>query len=259
VLSRLTGAALRCSLARVRVGKKPIFLLPGAPLGFPDPKASDDEGLIAIGGDLSPARLLFAYAHGVFPWYDEGLPPLWWCPNPRAVMDAEHLHVSRSLRRVLRSGRFSLSFDRAFRAVMLECGRERESGTWILPEMVDAYCALHQLGHAHSVEVWRGSELVGGLYGVQCGALFAAESMFHRERDASKVALVSAVERLFSEGITIFDVQFLTPHLHSLGAYEIERSEYLERAGRAAENAISFQGLVWSEAHFSSSQIARKT
>ncbi len=232
----------------MRSRRKPLFLPPGAPLTFPDPATSDDEGLLAIGGDLTPERLLFAYERGVFPWYDEGLPPMWWCPNPRAVMDAEHLHVSRSLRRVLRSGRFSVSFDRAFRDVMLECGRERESGTWILPEMVGAYCTLHELGHAHSVEVWHDAVLVGGLYGVQRGALFAAESMFHRLRDASKVALACAIERLFAEGISLFDVQFLTPHLASLGAYEIPRSEYLERAARAVNTPVTFTGGAWARA-----------
>jgi leucyl/phenylalanyl-tRNA---protein transferase len=227
----------------VRSRRKPLFLPPGAPLTFPDPAHSDDEGLLAIGGDLTPERLLFAYEHGVFPWYDEGLPPMWWCPNPRALMDAAHLHVSRSLGKVMRSGRFTISFDRAFREVMLECGSERETGTWILPEMVEAYTALHLLGHAHSVEVWQGQGLVGGLYGVQRGALFAAESMFHRERDASKVALASAIERFFAEGITLFDVQFLTPHLESLGAYEISRSEYLERVAVAAKTPLVLRGF----------------
>jgi len=189
--------------------------------------------MLAIGGDLSPERLLFAYEHGIFPWYDDGLPPMWWSPNPRTVLDPQHLHVSRSMRRVLRSGRFSVSFDRAFRQVMLECGREREQGTWILPEMVEAYCVLHELGHARSVEVWQGERLVGGLYGVQRGGLFAAESMFHRERDASKVALITAVETMFQAGIELFDVQFLTPHLSSLGAYEIPRARYLELVARA--------------------------
>lgn len=219
----------------MRARKKPMFLMPGAPLGFPDPRFSDDEGLLAIGGDLSPERLLFAYEHGIFPWYDEGLPPMWWSPNPRAVMDPEHLHVSRSLKRVLRSGRFQVSFDRVFRAVMLECGRDRDEGTWILPEMVDAYCRLHELGHAQSVEVWRNGQLVGGLYGVRRGALFAAESMFHRERDASKVALVTAVEQLFAAGVTLFDVQFLTSHLESLGAYELPRERYLQLCAAAAK------------------------
>jgi leucyl/phenylalanyl-tRNA---protein transferase len=229
----------------MRARKKPQFLMPGAPLSFPDPNQADDEGMLAIGGDLSPERLLFAYEHGIFPWYDEGLPPMWWSPNPRTVLDAEHLHVSRSMKRVLRSARFSVSFDRAFREVMLECGRERDSGTWILPEMVEAYCHLHQLGHAHSVEVWQAERLVGGLYGVQRGALFAAESMFHRERDASKVALISAVKTMFSAGIELFDVQFLTPHLESLGAYEIPRARYLELVARAA--AKSSEEIRWSE------------
>lgn len=217
-----------------------MFLMPGGPLAFPDPNLADDEGLLAIGGDLSVERLLFAYEHGIFPWYDEGLPPMWWSPDPRAVMDVSHLHVSRSLNRVLRSARFEVSFDRAFRAVMLECGRERESGTWILPEMVEAYTALHELGHAHSVEVWRNQQLVGGLYGVQRGRLFAAESMFHRERDASKVALVTAVQQFFSTGTTLFDVQFLTPHLASLGAYELPRRRYLELCTLAVKEPDGF-------------------
>jgi len=217
----------------MRARKKPQFLLPGAPLAFPDPNLADDEGMLAIGGDLSPERLLFAYEHGIFPWYDEGLPPMWWSPNPRTLLDPEHLHVSRSMKRVLRGGRFSVSFDRAFREVMLECGRERDQGTWILPEMVEAYCRLHELGYGRSVEVWQGDRLVGGLYGVQRGALFAAESMFHRERDASKVALISAVESFFAAGIELFDVQFLTSHLQSLGAYEIPRARYLELVAKA--------------------------
>jgi leucyl/phenylalanyl-tRNA--protein transferase len=221
----------------MRARKKPLFLLPGAPLAFPDPNLADDEGMLAIGGDLSPERLLFAYDHGIFPWYDEGLPPMWWSPNPRTVLDSERLHVSRSLKRVLRSARFSVSIDRAFRNVIIECGRERDQGTWILPEMVEAYCNLHELGHAHSVEVWQGERLVGGLYGVQRGGLFAAESMFHRERDASKVALVTAVETMFRAGIELFDVQFLTSHLESLGAYEIPRVRYLELVGKAVAKA----------------------
>jgi leucyl/phenylalanyl-tRNA---protein transferase len=228
----------------MRSRRKPQFLLPGAPLAFPDPNQADDEGLLAMGGDLSPARLLYAYEHGIFPWYDDGLPPMWWSPNPRAVMDAEHLHVSRSLARVIRSGRFRVTFDRAFRDVIVECGNERESGTWILPEMVEAYCELHALGHAHSVEVWLGERLVGGLYGVQRGALFAAESMFHRERDASKVGLVTAVQRFFASGFTLFDVQFVTPHLASLGAHELPRGRYLERVAEAVKGAVSFSAIA---------------
>jgi leucyl/phenylalanyl-tRNA--protein transferase len=223
----------------MRARRKPLLLVPGAPYEFPDPEPNDDEGLLAVGGDLSPERLLLAYEHGIFPWYDEGLPPLWWSPNPRAILAPEQLHVSRSLRRALRSGRFRWTANRAFSEVIRECGRERDTGTWILPEMVEAYEALHRLGHAHSFEVWSGERLVGGLYGVQRGALFAAESMFHRETDASKVALVEAAAWLFAHGVTLFDVQFLTSHLASLGAAEISRSEYLRRARLAAASVCS--------------------
>lgn len=215
--------------------RRPAVIVPGGPLEFPDPERSNAEGLVAVGGDLSPERLLLAYERGIFPWYSEGLPPLWWSPDPRAVIDVASLHVSKRLARELRQVRFRVTFNRAFERVMIECGEEREGGTWILPEMVTAYTRLHELGHAHSVEVWRDERLVGGLYGVQRGALFAAESMFHRETSASKVALVTAVRRLFAAGVTLFDVQFVTPHLESLGAYTIPRTEYLRRAAAATK------------------------
>jgi leucyl/phenylalanyl-tRNA--protein transferase len=211
---------------------------------FPDPRAADDEGLVAVGGDLSPRRLLLAYECGIFPWYEPGLPPLWWSPNPRALLDAQHLHVSRSMRRTLRQARHELSWNRAFEAVMRACGENRDDGTWILPEMIDAYVTLHQLGHAHSLEVWDGGVLVGGIYGVQCGGLFAAESMFHRETDASKVALISAVRSVFQLGIEVFDVQFLTPHLSRLGAYEVSRAQYLTLLGHARTRRIDLRRLV---------------
>jgi leucyl/phenylalanyl-tRNA--protein transferase len=194
-----------------RRGRRPVLLLPGGPVGFPDPDQADDEGLLAIGGDLSSERLLFAYEHGIFPWYDEGVPPLWWSPNPRAVVEPSRLHVSRSMRRVLRSDRFQVTYDTVFEDVMRCCG-DRPGGTWILPDMIDAYVRLHQSGHAHSFEVWEAGELVGGLYGVQRGALFAAESMFHRSTDASKVALIYAVRSLFGAGMALFDVQLLISH-----------------------------------------------
>jgi leucyl/phenylalanyl-tRNA--protein transferase len=213
---------------------RPALLLPRGPLAFPDPETSDAEGLLAVGGDLSPERLLLAYENGIFPWYAEGLPPMWWCPDPRAIVDPDALHVSKSLARELKRGRFRVTANTAFERVMLECGRERDDGTWILPEMVDAYVRLHSLGHAVSFEVWQGEELVGGLYGVLKGALFAAESMFHRATNASKVALVAAVRSLFAAGVELFDVQFLTPHLASLGVYEVSRRTYVERARAAA-------------------------
>jgi leucyl/phenylalanyl-tRNA--protein transferase len=217
-------------------------IAPGGPLVFPDPRRADSEGLLAVGGDLTPERLLVAYERGIFPWYSEGLPPLWWSPDPRAVIDSASLHVSKRLARELRQGKFSLSFDRAFESVMRECGNEREGGTWILEEMVVAYTHLHELGHAHSFEVWRGERLVGGLYGVQRGGLFAAESMFHRETSASKVALVAAVRTLFLAGISLFDVQFLTPHLESLGAYTVPRAEYLARLSLATGRDVLLAG-----------------
>ncbi len=227
----------------MRRRRRPALIAPGGPIGFPDPHSADDEGLLAVGGDLSPPRLLHAYDRGIFPWYDEGLPPLWWSPDPRALMDPSRLHVSRSLRRVLRQGRFRVSFDRAFSRVMRECGRKRSGGTWIVAEMIEAYSLLHHLGHAHSFEVWQGDELVGGLYGVQRGGLFAAESMFHRVTDASKVALVTSISSLFARGITLYDVQFVTPHLSSLGAYEVARSEYLSRLEHAVRLTVSLDDL----------------
>lgn len=210
------------------------MLLPlGGPPRFPDPNSADAEGLLAIGGDLSSARLLAAYDAGIFPWFEQGLPPLWWSPDPRAILDPDHLHVSRSLRRRMRSGEFEVSTNRAFARVMRECGAERDGGTWILPEMIEAYTALHRQGHALSFEVWSEGQLVGGLYGVLRGGLFAAESMFHRRTDASKVALVTSVRALFDVGVELYDVQFLTPHLASMGAREVSRAAYLERLAYA--------------------------
>jgi leucyl/phenylalanyl-tRNA--protein transferase len=216
-----------------------------APLYFPNPNLADADGLVAIGGDLSLSRLLLAYESGIFPWYDEGMPPLWWSPDPRAVVEIENLHVSRSLARVLRQGRFRVTHNRAFEAVMRACG-EREEGTWILPEMITAYVELHRAGHAHSLEVWAGPDLVGGIYGVQRGALFAAESMFHRATDASKVALVSLVRAVFARGIQIFDVQLPTPHLSSMGATTLPRRVYLERVRRARTENVDLRALELS-------------
>jgi leucyl/phenylalanyl-tRNA---protein transferase len=222
---------------------RPALLPRNAPPVFPNPSGADGEGLVAIGGDLSTERLLAAYDQGIFPWYSEGLPPMWWSPDPRAVMDPERLHVSRSLEREIRRGSFRLTLNRAFEPVMIECGRERDDGTWILPEMRAAYLELHRRGHAHSVEAWSGEQLVGGLYGVQRGALFAAESMFHRETNASKVVLAVTIRAFFGAGVELFDVQFLTAHLESLGAYEMRRGEYLSRVLEAKHKATPLAGL----------------
>jgi leucyl/phenylalanyl-tRNA--protein transferase len=198
---------------------------------------------LAIGGDLSVARLLLAYESGVFPWYGPELPPLWWCPDPRGVIEIEDLHVSRSMRRFLRRRDFELTWNQSFHQVMHACGQERDAGTWIIPEMERAYGRLHELGHAHSLEVWSGGQLVGGLYGVQRGALFAAESMFHRMQNASKVALITAVRSLFTQGIELFDVQFTTPHLISLGARDVSRNEYLRRLAAARLRRVDLSDI----------------
>jgi leucyl/phenylalanyl-tRNA---protein transferase len=198
---------------------------------------------VAIGGDLSRERLLAAYASGIFPWYNEGFPVLWWSPNPRAVLNADELHVSRSLDRRLRRRDYALTWNLAFGDVIRACGEQRKGGTWIVPEMRRAYQQLHQQGHAHSVEVWQENRLVGGLYGVQRGALFAAESMFHRITDASKIAVVAASRSLHRAGIQVVDVQFATPHLRSLGVKEISRDDYLGRVARASARHVDLSKL----------------
>jgi leucyl/phenylalanyl-tRNA--protein transferase len=179
----------------------PILLSPGAPVAFPDPRLADEEGLVAMGGDLSTERLLHAYDHGIFPWYDESLPPLWWSPDPRAVLRPDRLHVSRSLERRIAAGNFQLTWDTEFAEVIRSCGENRSDGTWLTPDMVCAYEELHRLGHVHSLEVWYGDELGGGIYGVHRGGLFAAESMFYRRTDASKIALVALVRSLSARGV----------------------------------------------------------
>lgn len=221
------------------------LLLPVRPPGrFPDPNDYDAEGLVAVGGDLEPERLLLAYRSGVFPWYAEDTVPLWWSPDPRALLAPDRLHVSRSLQKTIRRGGFALTWNRCFEHVMGECGRGREQGTWILPEMLAAYVRLHELGHAHSLEVWQGERLVGGVYGVQVGGLFAAESMFHRATDMSKVALVALVRSLFAAGIELLDVQFVTDHLATLGAFAIPRREYCRRAAVAAARAVDLTAVA---------------
>ena len=186
------------------------------------------NGLLCAGADLSPRRIVEAYSQAIFPWFSEGEPILWWSPDPRMVLFPEELKVSRSLRKSVARGLYEIRTDTAFRAVMQACARPRcgQTGTWIVPEMIDAYTQLHRLGHAHSVESWRDGELVGGLYGVALGKVFFGESMFARAPDASKVALVKLVERLRERGFRAIDCQQATAHLASLGAREIARSEF---------------------------------
>lgn len=200
---------------------------------FPPVEQALDEpnGLLAAGADLSPRRLLDAYRHGIFPWYSEGQPILWWSTHPRMVLFTDELHISESLRKVLRKRPFEVRINTAFRAVMEQCAalRDGPAGTWIMPEMIDAYERLHRLGHAHSVESWQDGELVGGLYGVQIGRMFFGESMFIRVPNASKVALVHLVERLKPAGFPMIDCQQETEHLASLGARPISRADFVAR------------------------------
>jgi len=190
------------------------------------------NGLICAGWDLSPERIVDAYGHGIFPWFSEGDPILWWSPDPRMVLFPDELRVSRSLRRTVARGAYETRFDTAFRDVIEACAapRDGQGGTWIVPEMVHAYTRLHELGFVHSVESWLDGELAGGLYGIALGALFAGESMYHRETGASKVAFASCADRLRSRGFRVFDVQVLTSHLEMLGCVEISRAEYRQRA-----------------------------
>ena len=194
-----------------------------------DPRLGEPEGLIGVGGDLSPALLLRAYSEGVFPWFSEGDPVLWWSPDPRAIIELDGLHVSRRLARTIRSGKFRVTIDRQFEAVMRACGEARPDGTWVTDEMIAAYSRLNREGHAHSLEVWHGDALAGGIYGVAIGGLFAGESMFHTVTDASKVALAALVEHLKNRGYALFDVQMKTEHTERMGAVEIARDSYLER------------------------------
>jgi leucyl/phenylalanyl-tRNA--protein transferase len=204
---------------------------PGSELRFPDPASALDwpNGLLAAGGDLSPERLLAAYRLGIFPWYETGQPILWWCPDPRAVIFPGQLHVSRRLKRFLARRPFTASFDRDFAAVVAGCARLEDPavGTWITPEMSAAYARLHALGHAHSVEIWSGGDLAGGLYGVSVGRAFFAESMFSRVPNASKAAMVFLVRELRAREFTIMDCQLPSRHLATMGAREIPRREFL--------------------------------
>jgi leucyl/phenylalanyl-tRNA--protein transferase len=207
---------------------------------FLDPELADADGLVGVGGDLRPARLLEAYRRGIFPFFDATTPVLWWSPDPRAIFELDGLHVSHRLARTIRSGKFRVTVNQCFEAVMRACGDLRPEGTWVTDDMVRGYTALHRLGHAHSVEVWHGDALAGGIYGVAIGGLFAGESMFHTITDASKVALVALVERLKKQGFALFDVQMKTGHTERLGAIEIPRTEYLRRLQEARGMDVKF-------------------
>ncbi len=200
-------------------------------LRFPPVEDADEDGILALGGDLRVERLLLAYRSGIFPWYEKGQPIIWWSPTPRFVLFPHRLHVSKSMQRVWRSGRFHSTWNKAFPSVIRHCRhipRTEESGTWITAEMEAAYIELHRAGHAHSVEVWENDELVGGLYGVMAGPrCFCGESMFSCTSNASKYALIQLVEHLRERGVEIIDSQIPNPHMESMGAELIPRSEYL--------------------------------
>lgn len=217
---------------------------------FPDPARALQEpnGLLAVGGCLSPERLLRAYSVGIFPWYDDSTPICWWSPDPRTVLYPDALKVSRSLRKVIRSRRYTVTLDRAFDAVIDGCSapRAQASGTWITPEMHQAYCRLHRLGFAHSVETRQGEELVGGLYGVALGRVFFGESMFSRASDASKVALAALCAHLRHGGFRLIDCQLPTDHLHRLGAQDIPRRRFLQQLSSACREPATLPPGPWT-------------
>lgn len=200
-------------------------------ISFPPPEYAEEDGLLAVGGDLSEERLLHAYAMGIFPWYEEGSPILWWSPDPRLILVPKEVRVSRSLKQTIRKGIYEVTIDAAFDRVVSGCAevhRERDGRTWITRDMHDAYVRLHRCGVAHSVESWHGEELAGGLYGVALGGAFFGESMFARETDASKVAFVSLLQRLAQWGFELIDCQVTTEHLMRLGAKNVARSTFLQ-------------------------------
>lgn len=201
---------------------------------------ASEIGLVAVGGDLRAETLIRAYRNGIFPWYDESLPICWWSPDPRAIFEIDEFRPSRRLARMYRTGKFLYSIDRDFSGVIRGCAEDRAEGTWLIPEMIEAYCRLHDRGVAHSVEVWRDEELVGGVYGVAIGGFFAGESMFHRVSNASNLALVHLFAHLSRRGFVLFDTQFLTPHTERLGAREIARKQYLERLAEALAKPAAF-------------------
>jgi len=209
----------------------PVYLLSDTHV-FPPPTLARKDGLLAVGGDLEPDRLLLAYRMGIFPWYSNGDPILWWSPDPRLVLYPEEINVSRSLRRVIRKAVFRTTLDTAFERVIRECVKvrqEKDEGTWITPDMIAAYCRLHQAGFAHSVEAWCGSLLAGGLYGVSLGGCFFGESMFTRRTNASKVALVALAEQLNAASFRLIDCQVPSDHLIGLGARQVPRDIFLDQ------------------------------
>jgi len=203
-----------------------------SPIRFPDPRFSTPEGIVAFGRELTPDNLIEAYSRGIFPWPIEGLPLTWFCPPRRAILEFKRLHIPRSLALAQRKAKFRFTIDRDFSAVIRACStiaRPQEVGTWITPEMIEAYCGLNHAGQAHSIEAWDGNQLVGGIYGVDAGGVFGGESMFYLQPNASKLALLFLFEYLSSKGSTWMDIQVMSPHMQTLGAIEITRHQFLNK------------------------------
>jgi leucyl/phenylalanyl-tRNA---protein transferase len=217
----------------------PIYALPDAHI-FPPVSHAEEDGLLAVGGDLHPDRLLVAYSQGIFPWYSSGSPILWWSPDPRMVLFPEELKVSKSMQQVLRRDVFQITFDRDFPAVIQSCAKAprpgQEGSGWLVQAMQEAYTELHRLGHAHSVEVWQAGTLVGGLYGVALGGVFCGESMFSHVSNASKAGFITLVEELRGRNFSLIDCQVHTAHLESLGAREIPRTQFLSLLRKALQH-----------------------
>ena len=217
---------------------------------FPSPQSASAEGILSVGGDLTVERLLDAYCHGIFPWpvrvedFDEDL-LVWWSPDPRAIIDWDRFRIPRRLIRKMRNSNWLITSNTKFEEVVYGCASDnfRKDNTWITTEIMEAYEALHDAGHAHSVEVLEGSTLVGGVYGVAIGGMFAAESMFYRRSDASKVALAALVDHLRIQGFHLFDIQQMTPHLKSLGAVSLERNQFLSHLKQAIAQPVTFGAL----------------
>lgn len=215
----------------------PVFQLTEE-LEFPDPTLAEDSGLLAVGGDLRPERIILAYQNGIFPWYSEGRPILWWCPAPRLILEPQALHVGRSLRKTMRKVPYRITADTAFDQVIEACAqtpRPDMGGTWITDDMKEAYQRLAALGIAHSIEAWAGDELVGGLYGLSIGTAFFGESMFAQRPDASKIAFVTLVAQLRAWNFDFVDCQVVTDHLVRFGAVEIELDDFLQRLDHATD------------------------
>jgi leucyl/phenylalanyl-tRNA--protein transferase len=220
-----------------------IFPLSPYNLIFPDPSKASDEGIVAYGGDLSVNRIMYGYSKGIFPWFNEDDPILWWSPNPRFVLGINDLHISKNLKKTIRKNIFEVKFDTNFEQVIKECAKAKrpdQEGTWITTDMIEAYCDLHKAGFAHSFESYFEGKLVGGGYGVVIGDIFCGESMFALKSDASKVAFVALVQRLKNNGFSLIDSQIYTEYLASFGAKEIPRDTYLSLVEKALHNPKDF-------------------